>query len=101
MSNEVTTQIRESQFELLRIVAMWMIVFYHLFLSFTKGYEEIYPIYEGIKIPLHTGVILFVLISGYFGIRRSFKGVVKLLSMTAVYYIPISLVSDSLSDWGG
>ena len=87
---------RESQFELLRILAQWMIVLYHLLLMFTKNYQSNHPIYQGIQIPLHIGVILFVLISGYFGIKRSFTGMVKLLAMTVVYCVPIALISNGI-----
>ena len=85
---------RESQFELLRIIAQWMIVVFHLLLMFTKSYQVNHPIYQGIQIPLHIGVILFVLISGYFGIKRSFIGMVRLLTMTAVYCVPITLITN-------
>lgn len=87
---------RESQFELLRIIAQWMIVVFHLLLMFTKNYQLNHPIYQGIQIPLHIGVILFVLISGYFGIKRSFKGLIRLLTMTAIYYVPIALITNGL-----
>lgn len=83
---------RESNFELLRIVAQYMIVFYHLFFHFTKDYQDIHPIFKGIQIPLHIGVVIFILISGYFGIKPSVKGGVKLLAMTALYYIPLELI---------
>lgn len=91
-----TTLHRESQFEILRILAQWMIVYYHLFLMFTKEYQIDHPIYQGIQIPLHIGVILFVLISGYFGIKRSVKGLLKILAITAVYCVPIALVSNGI-----
>ena len=65
---------RESQIELLRIVSIWLIVFYHLFMDFSLPLQEEYPLYKGLQIPLHIGVLLFVLISGYFGIKASIKG---------------------------
>lgn len=34
---------RESQFELLRIIAQWMIVVFHLLLMFTKNYQLNHP----------------------------------------------------------
>ena len=42
--------------------------------------------------PMHAGVPLFVLISGYFGIHFSFKGLVRLLSRLYVYAVPFSLL---------
>ena len=86
-------KIRESQFELLRIIAQWMIVFYHLLFFFTETIQADYPIFKGLQIPFHIGVILFVLISGYYGIRPSAKGLIKLLSMVAIYYVPVALGS--------
>ena len=85
---------RESQFELLRIFAQWMIVFYHLFYEFTLSYQSEHPIYLGIQIPLHIGVLLFVLMSGYFGIRPTVRGGGKLVLMIVVYFVPIALLTD-------
>lgn len=93
-------QRRESSFELIRIVAQFMIVIYHLFLFF------MYPMYgdtfyKAVQIPLHIGVLLFVLISGYFGIKTSAKGFLKLIGMIAIYYIPINVVNMCLQNEGG
>lgn len=71
---------RESSFELIRLVAQYMIVLYHILLI------VIYPLsqetfHKAIWLPLHIGVPLFVLISGYFGIRASAKGLTKLVGM--------------------
>lgn len=89
---------RESSYELIRVLAQFFIVFYHIFLFF------IYPathsqLHKAIWLPLHIGVILFVLISGFFGIRVSVKGLVKLAGMMFVLYIPLSLVN--LCEMGG
>lgn len=51
--------------------------------------------------PLHIGVLLFVLISGYFGIKATPKGLLKLIGMMAVYYLPIQLVFIYLHSGGG
>lgn len=85
---------RESQFELMRIIAMIFIVFYHLFLDTTEHLWTEYPIFEGIQIPIHFGVLLFVMISGYFGIRPSFRGGGKLIIMVMVYFLPLALFFD-------
>lgn len=89
--------IRDGQFELLRLIAMWMIVLYHLLLYFTVDYQSQYPVYKAAQIPLHVGVALFLLISGYFGIRPSTKGLVKLLSKVFLYSVPLAIV---LHLWG-
>ena len=81
---------RNSAIELVRLLAMFMIVYYHLILFFIEPIDS-NPIYKAIQIPLHIGVILFILISGYFGIRPSFRGFFKILCIVAVYYLPLRL----------
>lgn len=88
-------QERESGFELMRIVAQVMIVFYHILLF------AIYPkaetaFYKALWIPLHIGVPLFVLISGYFGIKPSVKGFIKLAGMVFVLQIA-QVIVDRMS----
>lgn len=51
--------------------------------------------------PLHIGVLLFVLISGYFGIKATPKGLLKLLGMMFVYFLPLQLVYIYLHSGGG
>lgn len=85
---------RNSIFELIRIIAMFMIVIYHLYMIFVSPYHPTEPFYRGIQIPLHIGVILFVLISGYFGIKCTIKGFVKLITMVVIYFLPIALLTD-------
>ncbi len=91
---------RESQIELLRIISIWLIVFYHLLMDYSLPLQEEYPLYKGIQIPLHIGVLLFVLISGYFGIKASIKGFLRVLSIIIVYWLPLALFVDVSSDQG-
>lgn len=82
---------RNSTFELLRIISMFFIILYHQILYF------IYPwtndiFFKIIQIPLHIGVILFVLISGYWGIKTSLKGFTKLLLPILIYYVGFTLI---------
>lgn len=89
---------RESSFELIRILAQILIVYYHILLF------SIYPLtgdpfYKALYIPLHIGVPLFVLISGYFGIKPSMKGFIRLVGMVFVLQIP--LVFRNYIDGGG
>ena len=88
--NNGNNKTRNSSIELVRLLAMFMIVYYHLILFFIEPIDS-NPIYKAIQIPLHIGVILFVLISGYFGIRPSFRGFFKILCVVAVYYLPLRL----------
>lgn len=90
---------RESSFELLRIVAQWMIVLYHLLYFYFYPYTG-NEIYKTAWLPLHIGVVLYVLISGYFGIHASTKGLISLLVIVAVYTIPLYMVSDIRKDEG-
>lgn len=53
------------------------------------------------RFPLHIGVLLFVMISGYFGIKTSIKGIIRLLGIVAVYYIPLQLINVYLQFGGG
>ena len=85
---------RNSIFELIRIIAMLFIIHYHLFMIFVASHYPMESFYRGIQIPLHIGVILFVLISGYFGIKCTMKGLLKLVIMVAVYYLPIAVLTD-------
>lgn len=84
---------RNSSFELLRIVAQWMIVEYHLL------YFYVFPntgllAYKVLQIPLHIGVILYVLISGYYGIKPTPQKLFRLLLIIAVYTLPLMLIYD-------
>ena len=87
---------RESNFELLRLVAMFFIVWYHLLLKFIVVEDET-PIYKAMFLPLHVSVICFVLISGYFHIKPSVRGVAKLLTPLLVFYLPLTLYELSLN----
>lgn len=91
--SDATYVARNSSFEFLRIIAQYMIVIYHvlLFWFIHRGIEPI-QVYKAICIPLHIGVILYVLISGYYGIRFSLKGVLKIIANLLVYGLLLSLV---------
>lgn len=86
---------RNSSFELLRIIAQYMIVVYHILLfCFINNGTSINPIiHKSICIPLHIGVILYVLISGYFGIRFSLKSVFRIVANLFVYGLIFALIS--------
>ena len=86
---------RNSSFELLRLIAQYMIVVYHilLFWFINNGASANIVLHKSICIPLHIGVILYVLISGYFGIHFSLKGVIKIISNLFVYGLLFALVA--------
>ena len=92
---------RESNFELLRIIAMFAIIAYHLLLFFVCV-ESDFVAYRALQLPLHIGVILFVLISGYYGIRPSLRGFCKLMLPVIFYYVIVeSSVNFYRHDLGG
>lgn len=84
------TIIRQSNFELLRLVSMFFIVFYHLLRFFVVKIDDA-VFYKAMYLPLHVAVICFVLISGYFHIKPSFRGAVKLLAPLVIFYLPLTL----------
>lgn len=91
---------RNSSLELVRLLAMFMIVFYHLILFFIEPIDPS-PIFKAVQIPVHIGVILFVLISGYFGIKPTFRGFFKIMCVVAVYYLPLRLWYVNQMGMGG
>ncbi len=59
------------------------------------------PFFQAVSIPLHIGVVVFVLLSGYFTIKLKISGLVKLLGIFFVYCLPeviysVSTAKDSL-----
>lgn len=85
-----TKKERNSSFELLRIISMLFIVIYHLLITvYSNNPTEI--IYRGSWLPLHIGVILYVFISGYFGIKCNINGLCKLVGTIALYYFPLTI----------
>ena len=71
---------RDSNIELLRVVSMVMIVFYHFMarLSELNSAGNTQTIVNSLIPVVHIGVICFVLISGYWGIKFSIKGFLSL-----------------------
>ena len=85
---------RESQFELLRIVAIFMVLIHHsLAVADTFGYTGHYTLNEGITgVLLNSAVIigvnLFVLITGWFGVsdKKIFRKILFLPLIPQHYY---------------
>ncbi len=90
---------RKSSFELLRLIAQYMIVVYHILLYwFVIEGPNPQPIFKALWIPLHIGVILYVLISGYFGIRFSIKGILRIISQLLVYGLGFYILNHFIFD---
>lgn len=94
---------RESNMELLRIIAMLMITFHHFLIHKYRGsilYGD--DLIDGWQIAtiingfVYIGVNVFVLISGYFGIKFKWKGVLNLFIFCA-FYMMLSLVGQNYS----
>ena len=76
---------RDSAFELLRIFSQFFIVLYHIIYIWQgKAYSQT-AFFQSLSIPLHIGVIIFVLLSGYFTIKPTSRGFVKLMGIFLVY----------------
>lgn len=78
---------RASEIELLRIVSQWSIVCYHILLFWVYPTTGIL-LFKALQMPSHVGVVIFVLISGYFSIKASSKGLINLLGIFFIYSIP-------------
>lgn len=92
---------RQSNIELLRCFAMLCIIVYHLCLFALGGVPTGTKLYQALQIPLHIGVPLFVLISGYFGIRFSLKGLMRLCSKGYFYFVPLAVIPMLVYNTGG
>lgn len=78
---------RNSGLELLRIIAIFMIICIHAF-GLVQGMQVNYLGQETTRIVnciCNMGVSCFVLISGYFGVKRDWKKIVRLEMMTIFY----------------
>ena len=93
---------RDSNIELLRLLSQWMIVLYHIlaFLVFYRQ-KDVSEIYRALWLPLHVGVPIFILISGYFRIKFKVKGIIRLLSVMFIYTVPIGLLECHWVGSGG
>lgn len=82
---------RESNFELLRILCIIGILMMHTFSSVyntVSGFNLVYGTF--INSICNTGVSIFILISGYFGIKPNIKKIVS-IEMTTIFYAFLSL----------
>ena len=80
---------RNSSIELLRIICIWMIILYHLSMhSYGEvlGHNLLWDIVTNV---FHIGVVCFILISGWYGIKATIRGGVKLIIICLFYSIII------------
>ena len=91
-----TADSRQSNFELLRLLCIFGIVSMHTygaFYSTATGFNLVYGVL--INSLFNTGVSLFMLISGYFGVKSSFKKFLKLY-LEVLFYSVLSSIATSL-----
>ena len=100
-NSKLTNNQRNSSFELLRILSQVFIVLYHICYIWQGKEYSSQPFFQSVSIPLHIGVVVFVLLSGYFTIKLRISGLVKLLGIFFVYCLPeviysVATAKDSL-----
>lgn len=91
--------IRKSNFEVLRLLCMLSIVFYHLLLHRGVELSGEHWLFKASNITFHFGVVVFVLISGWFGIRLTWRRLLSVYVPLAVYTIGIDALAHSYSIW--
>lgn len=82
---------RNASFELMRILCMMMIVYYHLLIRVDASVLINRPELRAVTIPLHIAVVCFVLISGYFGIKASWQKILRFFIQVLFYNVLIYL----------
>lgn len=96
LCTNVNMKERDSNMELLRIIAMWMITLHHFLANTGMHYSGIVgraPLAEGYEVAtminglVYIGVNCFILISGYYGIRFKLRGLFNLWLICAFYAI--------------
>ena len=94
---QVACNQRNSSFELLRILSQVFIVLYHICYIWQGKTYSSQAFFQAVSIPLHIGVVVFVLLSGYFTIKLKASGLVKLLGIFFVYCLPEIIFSIAAS----
>ena len=88
---------RDSSLELVRLLSQYMIVVYHIILFWFWNYSKNPDILlRAIYIPLHIGVPVFVLLSGYFHIHFSLKGIARLVIFILVYDVGLRILGGAI-----
>lgn len=87
---------RQSNIELLRIVAMSFILIYHFIVHVLDISTSNPYVFQSLAIANICGVNLFVMISGYFGIKGSLKSFIKLFGLI-VFISAVTLLIGALA----
>ena len=75
---------------------MFLIVVYHTLLYVLAKYEYQFPLISSFLTLSHIGVIIFFLISGYYGIKASVTGVFKIYSWMVFFNVLLYVCSYTL-----
>lgn len=87
-------KLRESNYEMLRIISILMIVMMHAMAPLFKTQNQVnQELLIGVNSVANTGVSLFILISGYFGLRYKLKRLLSIVGIV-VFYALLSFVVD-------
>lgn len=86
---------RKSNFEVLRLICMLSIVFYHLLLHRGTELSGEHWLFKASCISFHFGVVVFVLISGWFGIRLTWRRLLSVYVPLTIYTIGIDILTNS------
>lgn len=98
---KVKSSSRNSSIEFLRILLMVFIVMHHVVSSVIAPAFSSHA-WACLDVLLHTAVIIFVLISGYFGIRFSWKRLLSLVLQVLFYSVLLFVISGLLKGrWNG
>lgn len=102
MENGLSSEkkVRESNFELLRLICIFGIITMHTFGSFyssATGGNLVYGVL--INTVFNMGVSLFMLISGYYGVRTSWNKIVY-LEIATIFYAVLNVLVNSVI-WEG
>lgn len=96
----MATVVRKTNIEAVRIVAMTMILIHHFLIHAITPDGLPYPLFEALNPLFMAGVNLFVMISGYFGIRLSLKSVLNLaVTVIAFNLINFLVVGLAFGEW--
>ncbi|NCC99247.1 MAG: acyltransferase [Bacteroidia bacterium] len=96
---------RKSNFELLRIITMLFIVLHHFVVHGLRiaGYSRLYPEEHPTNVGFLLnsffviGVNVFVLISGYFSIKQSWKSFLRLYAICLFYNVLLAVLIENYS----
>lgn len=104
--NRYAKQIRDSRFEILRIMAMVMIICYHFVVHGCESYIDVASMSNRILLDCMSmygkvGVNLFVLVTGYFGVTSVFQREKLVKFIAQVFFFSVVLFGAYISLGGG